>query len=109
MDSFINQIPTTPFGWLALFIVAVSATMYLASKIRANDMKILRDTNKDQYDRILLLETKVFQLDKCIKELQGKNKTLEDLVVVALKEYYFEHPTVAVDIKDAITVNKEKL
>jgi len=106
MEGFINQIPTTPIGWLALFVVAVSASVYLASKVRANDMKILRDTNKDQYDRIILLESKVKQLESCVVALQNKNKTLEDLVVVALKEYYFEHPTVAVEIKDAVNLEQ---
>lgn len=104
MEGFINQIPTTPLGWITLLIVTVCASVYLASKIRANDMKILRDTNKDQYDRIVLLESKVKQLESSVVSLQNKNKTLEDLVVVALKEYYFEHPTVAVEVKDAVNL-----
>jgi hypothetical protein len=109
METFISQIPTTPIGWLTLFLVSISASVYLGSRIRKNDMEILRSTNKDQYDRIILLETSVERLSKCVIELQSKNKTLEDLVVVALKEYYFEHPTIAVDIKGAIGVNKEQL
>lgn len=102
MEQFISQIPTTPLGWFALFIIAVSASVYLASKTRANDMKILRDTNKDQYDRILLLEAKVKTLESHVQELQHRNKTLEDLTIVALKEYFFEHPTVAVDMKEKL-------
>lgn len=72
-------------------------------------MEILRSTNKDQYDRIILLETSVERLSKCVTELQSKNKTLEDLVVVALKEYYFEHPTIAVEIKDAVNIDSQTM
>ena len=106
MENFIFELPKTGIGWLSLSFIAISASVYLGSRIRKNDMEILRSTNKDQYDRIILLEEKVDKLTKCVTTLQNKNKTLEDLVVVALKEYYFEHPTVAVDIKDAVNMEQ---
>lgn len=100
--ELISQIPQTPIGWISLIVLVIIAIFYAVSKIRANDMKILRDTNKDQGDRITLLEAAVLRLETQVIDLQHQNKTLNDLVVVALKQYFFENPTVAAQMKAII-------
>jgi hypothetical protein len=65
-------------------------------------MEILRATNKDQGDRITLLEAAVERLNGQVTDLQHQNKTLNDLVIVALKQYFFENPKVAESMKDTI-------
>lgn len=102
MDSFFTSIPTTPIGWIALAVVSTLAVVYLLSKTRESDMKILRNTNKDQGDRITLLEAAVKRLENQVIDLQHQNKTLNDLVVVALKQYFFENPKLAESIKDKV-------
>lgn len=102
MDTFFTSIPTTPLGWIMLITVIIVAILYLTSRIRANDMQVLRDNNKDQGDRITLLEAAVTRLEGQIIDLQHQNKTLNDLVVVALKQYFFENPTVAGEMQKKI-------
>lgn len=100
--ELLTQIPQTPIGWIALSVLIVVTIFFGVSKVRANDMQILRDTNRDQGDRITLLETAVNRLEDQLKVLQHQNKTLEDLVVVALKQFFFENPTVAHDMKKKV-------
>jgi hypothetical protein len=90
-------------------MVTAGAAAYLFSMVRRADMKILRDTNEDALKRIKQLEDSGTQQDAEIINLKGKvemlekqNKTLEDLVIVALKQYFFENPTTAKRLKDII-------
>lgn len=102
MDNFLTQIPTTIAGWIFTIIFVSGAVAYLFSRVRKNDMQVLRNNNKDQGDRITLLEAAVTRLEKQVGELESQNKTLNDLVVVALKQYFFENPTVAGDMQKKV-------
>lgn len=101
MDIFAQISKGLP-SWIPVSIIAISGLIYLVSKVRANDMKILRETNRDQGDRISLLEKSVKRLEDQIIDLQHKNQTLNDLVVVALKQYFFENPKVADSMKQVL-------
>lgn len=102
MDKLFGILPASIIGWSAIVIAVIASITYLISKIRANDMKILRDTNRDQGDRIALLEAAVERLTMQVDGLEKKNKTLEDLVMTALKQYFFEHPDVAQRMQEEI-------
>lgn len=110
MNELLQSLPTTLVGWIAAILATSSSILFIFSKIRKNDMDILRQSNVDlraaiddnqralekMHDNIIILNGKVADLEK-------KNKTLEDLVVVALKQYFFENPTLAKDIQKKIT------
>lgn len=109
MDQFLTGVPTTIIGWISTIILVIAAIIYTFSKIRANDLKILRDTNKDQGDRIKVLEDNATTQNQAIELLQAqvklletRNKTLEDLVTIALKQYFFEHPDISSSMQDKI-------
>ncbi len=75
-------------------------------------MKVLRDANtdlrgslEDASKKILGLEQAVHILEEKVDNLEKRNKNLEDLVIVALKQYFLENPTIASAIE---TTLKEK-
>lgn len=110
MDQFFSNIPTTPWGWAVSLIFTALLIFYLFNKVRENDMKILRDANTDLRDsiedaekKIVGLNTQVAILNEKVAILEKKNKTLEDLVITALKQYFFENPKVASTLHKAIT------
>lgn len=102
MDTIFTSLPHTPIGWFALFLVGALGGISLLSRVRANDLKILRQTNQDQGARIELLEKAVKDLQAHIKVLEHQNQTLDDLIVVALKHYFLENPSVASGLKTKI-------
>lgn len=102
MKNFLNSIPTTFIGWATSLVILCGAIFFIFSRKRQSDMEILRATNKDQGDRITVLESAVTRLEGQIQDLQHQNKTLNDLVIVALKQYFFENPKVAESMKDTI-------
>lgn len=102
MEQFLSGIPTTFTGWLASLIVVVGGIFLFWGKKRSGDLETLRATNRDQGDRINLLEEAVERLQVEVKELKHQNKTLEDLVVVALKQFFFENPKLAKDINEKL-------
>lgn len=92
---------------LSIIVVAIA---FIFSKIRENDMTILRNANKDLRDtlednngRIMILENEVKTLNVKVESLEKRNKTLEDLVITALKQYFFENPKVASQLKDIVS------
>lgn len=102
MENFITQLPTTPIGWIAFIFVIAGAVIYFFSRIRKSDMELLRQTNEDQGKRIDFLEEEVKRLNVKVGDLEHANKTLEDLVVVALKQFFFENPEMAKNLKNKI-------
>lgn len=95
---------TLPGFLISIAVVAVGIT-YIFSQIRSNDMKILRDSNEDLRKSLadndaktLKLETQVKELTSKVDILEKRNRTLEDLVVTALKQFFFENPKMAKDI-----------
>ena len=66
MEGFIAQLPTTPYGFIALFSFAVFTIIQLVLLVRRNDLKSLRENNvdlrseiEDKGRRVTDLETKV--------------------------------------------------
>lgn len=88
---------------IVVFLAGMGASFaFLISKYKEKDMATLRATNKDQGDRIDLLEKAVSRLEGQVDSLEKKNKTLEDLVTIALKQYFFEHPDIAKTMQDKV-------
>ena len=99
MDVIFHSLPSTPIGWFAFILVGALGGISFLSRVRANDLKILRQTNQDQGERIKLLEAAVSRLEEHVRNLEGQNKTLDDLVVTALKYYFMENPNIASELK----------
>lgn len=109
MDPVTSILPTTLFGWIATILTTAASVTFIFSKIRSNDLQILRDSNADlrlaHSDNVKLLESmkqEIEILKNKVKVLEHANKTLEDLVVVALKQFFFENPKVADDLKKEV-------
>ena len=113
MEQIITSLPSTPLGFILTILVTVVSFMTLFSKIRKDDMNTLREANKDLRDsisdgekRMKLLEAEVSQLIEKVDFLDKRNKTLEQLVVVALEKYFTDNPSIASRIQDTITDNQ---
>lgn len=99
------QLPTTIYGWIAI-IAAIIAGFVL---IRRNDIKAITE-NADQLRKILEdkvkqindMQTQINHLQVEIDGLKKTNKTLEDLVLTALKQYFFENPKIATSLQEKI-------
>lgn len=102
MDEIIKSLPNSLLGWFSFVLVGFLGVVSFLSRVRANDLKILRQTNIDQGARIKLLEDAVARLQEHVKTLEQQNKTLDDLVVIALKHYFLENPEVASSLKTKI-------
>lgn len=88
---------------IVVFLAGMGASFaFLISKYREKDMATLRATNKDQGDRIKLLEDAVSRLEGQVESLEKTNKTLDDLVMTALKQYFFEHPDLARSMQEKV-------
>ena len=98
----LSTVPQTIAGWVVMLLAGLASVSYLWSRVRANDLNILRATNQDQGDRIRLLESAVVRLETQVHDLIKQNKTLEDLVAMALKQYFFEHPDIAKGLQEKI-------
>jgi predicted nuclease with TOPRIM domain len=99
IEDFLVHLPSTPIGWLSLFFAGVVASLLLMNRVRSNDLTVLRTSNQDLRDALednikktTEMEVRIEELDKRIKELQGQNKTLQDIVTSALKQYFIENP-----------------
>lgn len=110
MEQFITGVPTTLIGWIMTILFTVGAVLYFGSKVRRNDMEVLRNANSDlrstlddNSKEIITMRTQIDLLILKVADLEKRNKTLEDLVVVALKQYFFENPTLAKDIQKKVT------
>lgn len=110
MEQFLTDIPSTPMGWIAVIALIISAGLYirrtdiksikerLGESEKANDELRKRLDDKDEENRGMRIEletvkTKMDVLDK-------QHRTIQDLVVTALKQYFFENPTVANNMHD---------
>lgn len=109
MEQFLMSLPNTFIGWISTIFLIIGSFSFYWRYRRNEDLKLLRDTNKDQGDRIEVLETKsrdqdnnIVLLQAQVKLLETQNKTLEDLMVIALKQYFFEHPDVASRMQEKI-------
>lgn len=106
MENFITGIPTTLVGWMGTIFVVILSGIYLVSRIRKNDMEVLRAANvdlraslDDNSKELAQMRSEINTLMTKVSDLERQNKTFEDLIVVALKQFYFEHPEVANDLK----------
>lgn len=86
----------------AAVIGIIGGVAYLMSRLRKSDMELLRANNDDlrkslddNTKKVTFMQTEIKTLNDKVNALEKQNKTLEDLVVVALKQYFFENPTVA--------------
>lgn len=109
MESFFASIPTTPQGWFITFILLIIACFYLFSRVRRQDMELLRKANtdlrlsiNDGEKKIEVMQSEVKILTEKVIGLEKENRTISDLVVTALKQYFFENPTIASDMKKSI-------
>lgn len=107
--EFITETPTTIFGWVGLIFMVITGGLYLVSRVRKNDMEVLRSANTDlraslddNIREIAEMRGEINTLISKVSDLEKRNKTLEDLVVVALKQYFFENPTLAKDIQKSV-------
>lgn len=99
------QLPNSIYGWFAIGAFIISAILF----IRRSDIKAIKE-NADELRKILLdKEKEMIGMHNEIELLKGKvdflektNKTLEDLVVVALKQYFLENPNLAKQFKDIV-------
>ena len=110
MEQFITGIPTTLIGWIMTILFTGGSVLYFGSRVRRNDMQVLREANKDlrgtledNSNELLKMRGQIDLLMSKVADLEKRNKTLEDLVVVALKQYFFENPTLAKDIQKKVT------
>lgn len=109
MEQFVTGIPTTLIGWMGTISIVILGGIYLVSRIRKNDMEVLRSANidlraslDDNSRELVQMRSEINTLMIKVSDLEKKNKTLEDLVVVALKQFFFENPTVAKDLHKKI-------
>ena len=105
MNFFLNN-PLTVLSFIGLTAVA---GVWFVSRVRKNDMDSLREFNKDLIARDEERGKQIAEMGLNIKSLQDKvlnlekhNKTLEDLVTTALKQYFFENPVVAQNMQKKI-------
>lgn len=113
------QLPTNLYGWIAIISAVIAAGVWIRQQkiksiIQANDE--LRKRLDDKDDEIVDLNKKINNqqvkmdtqqetikgMQDEIKGLQRANKTLEDLVVTALKQFFFENPKVASSLEDMV-------
>lgn len=109
METFLTQIPNSFASWIGALVIVAGGITYFFKTVRAKDLEELRKFNKDLLDRTDFLQGKVENLEKNNKELNSKvealqehNRTLADLVVTALKQYFFENPDVAKNMQALI-------
>jgi uncharacterized protein YlxW (UPF0749 family) len=106
MENFITHIPTQPVEWMILAATGIVAALWLFNRIRRQDMDVLRISNndlrvalEDNAKKIENLTNTVTDLQNKVIALESKNQTLQDLVIVALEEYFNNNPEVAKTIQ----------
>ena len=109
MENFLLNIPSSPIGWIGLFFTGAASAALFLNRVRTYDLKILRESNQDlrtahddNSSKIATLEKTVDDLYKKVKVLEETNKTLEDLVILALKQYFTNNPGMAKDLKKIV-------
>lgn len=113
MEQIITSIPNSLAGFLVTVFITVASFITIFSKIRKDDMSTLREANKDLRDsisdgekRMKLLESEVSRLIEKVDFLDKRNKTLEQLVISALEQYFTDNPAIANRIQNVITNQK---
>ena len=106
MENFLLNIPSSPIGWVGLFLTGAVSTLLFLNRVRAYDLKILREGNQDlrtahedNVSKITVLEKTVADFCKKVEKLETKNKTFEDLIITSLKEYFVDNPNIAKTLK----------
>lgn len=99
------QLPNSIYGWLAIVAVIISSILF----IKRNDIKAIRENAsdlrsilEDKDKEINLMKIQLQELIGKVEVLEKRNRTLEDLVVTALKQYFFENPKVAGTLQDKV-------
>lgn len=97
--------PTDIYGWIAVVAIVIAGIFFVRGRdikrIRENaeDLRAIVDDKTKEIDS-LRAEMKIMQVR--IDELEKRNRTLEDLVIVSLKQYFFENPDVAIGVKEKV-------
>lgn len=102
MEGFITSVPQTPIGWITILLIVIGSLSVFFSKKRQEDMLTLRNFNADLLSKIEYMQKDLDTLKGQVDTLEKQNKTLEDLVIISLKQYFFENPMVAKDLKEKI-------
>lgn len=99
------QLPSNLYGWLALIAIIISSVLFIGR----NDIKAIRENAsdlrsilEDKDKEINLMKVQLQELMVKVEVLEKRNRTLEDLVVTALKQYFFENPKVAGTLHDKV-------
>lgn len=98
MDTLIFQLPNSIYGWIAVAAAILGGIVFirqqgLKSVYEAN--KELRQIVEDRAKEIETMKVAIKDLQDQVAVLQKANKTFEDLIITALKQYFFENPTQA--------------
>lgn len=93
-------------AYISIFVAVFVGTLYLGSRVRKQDMQLLRESNQDLRDamddnnrKIGDLTSKVELLSKQVVQLQSEKSELTDLVIRALTQYFNDNPTIAQVVK----------
>lgn len=109
MEQIFFTQPYSPVTIIGLFLGSIFIVLTFISRRRNLDMKTLRDSNDDLRSAI---DDKGREIDKMREDirdlrseiaiLQASNTTLQEIVNVALKEYFAENPHVVVQLSKSI-------
>ena len=112
MSELVSILPSTLIGWIATVLATGASVTFIFSRVRQNDMTLLRQTNEDlraahndNTEKIEVLQKQVDELCGKVKVLEKTNKTFEDIITVALKQFFETNPQMAVEMQEL--VNKE--
>lgn len=106
MENLLLEIPTTPLGFFAMLLGIIAGVVWLASRVRREDLKLLRESNddlrkahEDNEKQILVLKEEVGYLKMEVQKLKSEKKNLETLVIEALELYFQRNPKEALKLK----------
>lgn len=93
-------------GIAGFFLLAILGIFNLVSRVRQQDMALLRGTNEDlrksiddKGKEIRDMKVQMQAMSDRLVGLENSNSTLEQLVKTALKEYFSNNPKTALGIK----------
>lgn len=109
MESSITQIPTTFAGLFSLFCFILAGAVWLASKIRKDDLETLRSSNVDLRATLNDMRIEMDAMKVKIAELESKNGILHDIVSIALDKYFTQNPELAKEYKQALEMTYKQL
>lgn len=107
MENLLVHIPSTPLGVFGLFLAVTAGVVWLASQVRKEDLKLLRESNEDlrkahedNEKQIGKLMEEVGILKAEVDKLKSEKKNLETLVVEALELYFQRNPEEALKLRE---------